>query len=109
MVNAPDVQCGLAMSSVSPAHGALVEPPCGMATGPVVEHALAMAATPGSLVELPGAMAELPSALDALAVAVDGPSPTDAIIVDVRALLPTVPHPAKEYNLPVPDVQRYWP
>jgi hypothetical protein len=25
-----------------------------------------------------------------------------------RALLPTIPHPAIEYNLPVIDVQRYW-
>jgi hypothetical protein len=42
------------------------------------------------------------------AAPVDGASPTDASDVDLaRSLMPTVPHPAIEYNLPVLDVQRY--
>jgi hypothetical protein len=47
-------------------------------------------------------------ALDAHFVAVDGESPTDASVVALaRSLMPTVPHPAIEYNLAVLDVQRY--
>jgi hypothetical protein len=46
--------------------------------------------------------------VDAQDVAVDGASPTDASAVALaRSLIPTVPHPAIEYNLPVLDVQRY--
>jgi hypothetical protein len=50
-----------------------------------------------------------PGALAAPAAApVDGASPTDASAVALaRSLMPTVPHPAIEYNLPVLDVQRY--
>jgi hypothetical protein len=63
-------------------------------------------AAPGSDVEgLPAA----PGALATPAAApVDGASPTDASAVALaRSLMPTVPHPAIEYNLPVLDVQRY--
>jgi hypothetical protein len=46
--------------------------------------------------------------VDAQDVAVDGASPTDASAVALaKSLIPTVPHPAIEYNLPVLDVQRY--
>jgi hypothetical protein len=46
--------------------------------------------------------------VDAQDVVVDGASPTDASVVALaRSLIPTVPHPAIEYNLPVLDVQRY--
>jgi hypothetical protein len=56
----------------------------------------------------PCAMAVPSCALDAQDVAVDGESPTDASVVALaRSLMPTVPHPAIEYNLPVLDVQRY--
>jgi hypothetical protein len=63
----------------------------------------------------PGALAAAPCAPGALAagscaqdVAVDGASPTDASAVALaRSLMPTAPHPAIEYNLPVLDVQRY--
>jgi hypothetical protein len=56
----------------------------------------------------PCAMAVPSCALDAQDVAVDGASPTDASVVALaRSLIPTVPHPAIEYNLPVLDVQRY--
>jgi hypothetical protein len=59
-------------------------------------------AAPGSDVQ------GLPAAPGALAAPVDGASPTDASAVALaRSLMPTVPHPAIEYNLPVLDVQRY--
>jgi hypothetical protein len=46
--------------------------------------------------------------VDAQDVAVDGASTTDASVVALaKSLIPTVPHPAIEYNLPVLDVQRY--
>jgi hypothetical protein len=70
-----------------------------------------VAAAPGALVAptaAPCAMAVPSCALDALDVAVDGACPTDASAVALaRSLMPTVPHPAIEYNLPVLDVQRY--
>jgi hypothetical protein len=56
----------------------------------------------------PCAMAVPSCALDAQDVEVDGASPTDASVVALaRSLMPTVPHPAIEYNLLVLDVQRY--
>jgi hypothetical protein len=54
----------------------------------------------------PGALAA-PGAAPCALVA-DGASPTDASAVALaRSLMPTVSHPAIEYNLPVLDVQRY--
>jgi hypothetical protein len=70
-----------------------------------------VAAAPGALAApttAPCAMAVPSCALDAQDVAVDGACPTDASAVALaRSLMPTVPHPAIEYNLPVLDVQRY--
>jgi hypothetical protein len=110
-----DVQRARAMANEcgSAVRGALVDPFGVMAAASNVEHAVVMAgqgiaAASGALVEPPGAMAEPPGGLDALAMAVDGTSPTNTSVVALaRALLPTVHHPATEYNLPVHDVQRY--
>jgi hypothetical protein len=90
---------------VAAAPGALAAPaaaPGALAAPAAAPYALA---SPSAT---PCAMAMPSCALDAQDVVVDGASPTDASVVALaRSLMPTVPHPATEYNLPVLDVQRY--
>jgi hypothetical protein len=69
---------------------------------------------PGALGAPPGAMYVTPGGLDVQATAADGhvrpvvEASTDASVVALaRALLPTAPLSAIEYNLPVLQVQRY--
>jgi len=88
------------------------------ATGGLGEAAGGLTATPrglaapaGGLAMATGCIATSGGGLDAQARVVDGlPQPAEEATVDVvalaRSLLPTVPHPAIEYNLPVLDVQR---
>jgi hypothetical protein len=77
-----------------------------------VAPAALAAVTPDGLAAAPGALATAPGGLAAQARAAGGlPQPAVEAPFDVvalaRALLPTVPHPAIEYNLPVLQVERY--
>jgi hypothetical protein len=67
-----------------------------------VAPAALAAVTPDGLAAAPGALATAPGGLPQPAVE----APFDVVAL-ARALLPTVPHPAIEYNLPVLQVERY--
>jgi hypothetical protein len=56
-----------------------------------------------------GATVQAPPDDGAIAVLHANAAEADASVEAwARALLPTIPHPTIEYNLPVIDVQRYW-
>jgi len=71
----------------------------------------ALAVTPAGLPDQAGALAATPDGQAAQARATDGlqlavEASIDALAL-ARSLLPTAPHPARECNIPVLQVQRY--
>jgi hypothetical protein len=71
----------------------------------------ALAAAPAGLPNQAGALGAAPDGQAAQAGAADGLQPAVEASIDAlalaRSLLPTAPHPAKECNIPVLQVQRY--
>jgi len=71
----------------------------------------ALAVTPAGLPDQAGALAAAPDGQAAQARATDGLQPAVEASIDAlalaRSLLPTAPHPARECNIPVLQVQRY--
>jgi len=71
----------------------------------------ALAAAPAGLPDQAGALAAAPDGQASQAGATDGLQPAVEASIDAlalaRSLLPTAPHPARECNIPVLQVQRY--
>jgi len=82
--------------------------PAALALGASGPAALAAAAPGAQPDAAPGGQATAAGAADDLPQP-PMENPGDDALVVARALLPTVPHPIREYNLPMLDVQRYCP
>ena len=100
---AKDVHAGAVAMDVEATSG-----PAALALGASGPAALAAAAPGAQPDAAPGGQATAAGAADDLPQP-PMENPGDDALVVARALLPTVPHPITEYNLPMLDVQRYCP